>query len=143
MNQVTEPGCEPWDWYLFYIKREPNPLVRLLFLHLSFSLAKRFTLHYSLFTSEAFHYSLRSKSDWSMSHTRGCGDGRQEGCESGYYDLHRYLNNSIRLHNFHFSLFTVHYSLFSSVPGRHCRSCLRCHHWCSCYRPGSGYRHSP
>ena len=38
--------------------------------------------------------------------TRGC-DGRQEGCESGYYHLHRYLNNSIRLHNFHFSKFKV------------------------------------
>ena len=36
-----------------------------------------------------------------MSHTRGRCDGRQEGCESGYYDLHRYLNNSIRLHKLH------------------------------------------
>ena len=29
--------------------------------------------------------------DWSVAHTRGCCDGREEGCESGYYDLHRYL----------------------------------------------------
>ena len=26
LEQIREPG----DWYLFYIKREPNPLVRLL-----------------------------------------------------------------------------------------------------------------
>ncbi len=25
--------------------------------------------------------------------TRGC-DGREEGCESGYYDLHRYLDDA-------------------------------------------------
>ena len=48
----------------------------------------------------------------SMSHTRGRCDGRQEGCESGYYHLHRYLNNSIRLHNFHFSKFKVQSSKF-------------------------------
>ena len=95
---------------------------------------------HSLFTSEAFHYSLRSQSDRSMSHaTRGC-DGRQEGCESGYYHLHRYLNNTIRLHNFHCSLFKVQSSKFkvqrlSFVPSRH--------HRCCCYHPGSGYRHSP
>ena len=42
-----------------------------------------------------------------MSHTtRGC-DGCQEGCESGYYHLHRYLNNTIRLHNFQSSKFKV------------------------------------
>ena len=40
-----------------------------------------------------------------MSHARGRGNGREEGCESGYYHLHRYLNNTIRLHNFHFSKF--------------------------------------
>ena len=78
---------------------------------------------------------LCSESDRSMSHTTRSCDGRQEGCESGYYHLHRYLNNTIRLHNVHCSLFTVHYSLFSSVPSRH--------HRCCCYRPGSGYRHSP
>ena len=48
----------------------------------------------------------------SVSHTtRGC-DGCQEGCESGYYHLHRYLNNTIRLHNFHFSKFKVQSSKF-------------------------------
>ena len=41
-----------------------------------------------------------------MSHTtRGC-DGRQEGCESGYYHLHRYLNNTIRLHTSYIFLLT-------------------------------------
>ena len=43
---------------------------------------------------------LCSESDRSVSHTRGRGNGREEGCESGYYHLHRYLNNTIRLHNF-------------------------------------------
>ncbi len=33
-------------------------------------------------------------------------------CESGYYHLHRYLNNTIRLHNFHFSKFKVQSSKF-------------------------------
>ena len=31
----------------------------------------------------------------------------------------------------------------NSAPSRHRLSCLRCHHRCCCYRPGSGYRHSP
>ena len=32
--------------------------------------------------------------DWSEAHaTRGC-DGREEGCESGYYDLHRDLDDA-------------------------------------------------
>ena len=31
--------------------------------------------------------------------TRGC-DGREEGCESGYYDLHRYLDDAF-LHRSH------------------------------------------
>ena len=33
-----------------------------------------------------------------MTHTAGRRDGRQEGCESGYYDLHRNLNKTL-LHN--------------------------------------------
>jgi hypothetical protein len=41
----------------------------------------------------------------SLPHTRGRCDGRQEGCEGGYYNLHRYLNNSVRLHNSSFSQF--------------------------------------
>ena len=96
---------------------------------------------------------LCSESDRSMSHTtRGC-DGRQEGCESGYYHLHRYLNNTIRLHNFHFSKFLdlkvkatkVDYKVqrLSSAPSCHRLSCLRCRHRCCCHHPGSGYRHSP
>ena len=87
-----------------------------------------------------------------MSHTtRGC-DGRQEGCESGYYHLHRYLNNTIRLHNFHFSKFLdlkvkatkVDYKVqrLSSAPSCHRLSCLRCRHRCCCYHLGSGFRHS-
>ena len=32
--------------------------------------------------------------EWSEAHaTRGC-DGREKGCESGYYDLHRYLDDA-------------------------------------------------
>ena len=110
--------------------------------------------HFSFLTS---HYSFRSKSDWSMSQTTGRGDGRQEGCESGYYDLHRYLNNTIRLHNFHFSKFKVlrpkgqsdqgrlQSSKFkvqsvSSAPG-HRLSCLRCRR-CHCSNRRSGFRHS-
>jgi len=30
--------------------------------------------------------------------TRGC-DGRQEGCECGYYHLHRNLNNALFIHD--------------------------------------------
>ena len=43
--------------------------------------------------------------------TRGR-DGRQEGCERGYYNLHRNLNNSL-FHSpcLYYSLFTLHYSL--------------------------------
>jgi len=33
-----------------------------------------------------------------MTHTTGRRDGRQEGCESGYYNLHRNLNKTL-LHN--------------------------------------------
>ena len=44
-----------------------------------------------------------------MSHTTGRCDGRQEGRESGYYHLHRYLNNSIRLHNSQLS--TINFQL--------------------------------
>ena len=33
--------------------------------------------------------------DWSVTHARrGC-DGREEGCECGYYYLHRNLNDSL------------------------------------------------
>ena len=43
-----------------------------------------------------------------MSHTTRGGDGRQEGCESGYYHLHRYLNNTIRLHKLHLTSSILH-----------------------------------
>jgi hypothetical protein len=33
-----------------------------------------------------------------MTHTRGSGDCCEEGCECGYYYLHRDLNNAIALH---------------------------------------------
>ena len=35
---------------------------------------------------------------WSESHAARGGDCRQEGCKSGYYDLHRDLNYAIALH---------------------------------------------
>jgi hypothetical protein len=52
-----------------------------------------------------------------LAHATGRAQCCQESCESGYYHLRHYLNQSILLHNFHFqavanfSLFTVHYSL--------------------------------
>ena len=50
-----------------------------------------------------------------MSHTtRGC-DGRQEGCESGYYHLHRYLNNTIRLHKLHLTSDIFHRLVLSQA----------------------------
>ena len=33
--------------------------------------------------------------EWAIAHTRRSCDGRQEGREGGYYDLHRYLNNTL------------------------------------------------
>ena len=39
-----------------------------------------------------------SEHDRPLSHATRSRDGRQEGRESGYYNLHRYLNNAIRLH---------------------------------------------
>ena len=40
------------------------------------------------------------KHDRAVTHARGGRDGGQEGCESGYYDLHRYLNNPL-LHTYY------------------------------------------
>jgi hypothetical protein len=45
-------------------------------------------------------------------HATGRAQCCQEGCESGYYHLHRYLNNSIRLHNSQLS--TINYQLSTS-----------------------------
>ena len=45
------------------------------------------------------HYSLgRSPLERSVSHATGRAQCRQECCESGYYHLHHYLNQSILLH---------------------------------------------
>ena len=45
-----------------------------------------------------------------ISHTARSGNRRQEGCERGYYNLHRNLNNPL----FHSSSpYTIHYSLFT------------------------------
>ena len=67
--------------------------------------------------------------------TRGC-DGRQEGCESGYYYLHRYLNNTIRLHNS--SLPISSSNRLNQGLHRHHRCCRHrcCHHspWFRCPR---------
>ena len=52
--------------------------------------------------------SFCSECDWAVTHAGGRCDGRQEGRESGYYHLHRNLNDPF-LHDY--SLFTVHYSL--------------------------------
>ena len=41
--------------------------------------------------------------DGAISHTRGRCDGRQEGCECGYYNLHRNLNYTL-LHHLRFSI---------------------------------------
>ena len=35
------------------------------------------------------------KREWSVAHTRRGRNGRQEGCERGYYDLHRNLNDPL------------------------------------------------
>ena len=57
--------------------------------------------------------------NWSVAHTTRGRDGRQEGRECGYYNLHRHLNDPL-FHSFcalmslfiiHYSLFTIHYSL--------------------------------
>ena len=45
-----------------------------------------------------------------MPHATRGRDGRQEGRECGYYYLHRNLNHSL----LHSSLFTIHFSLFTS-----------------------------
>jgi len=37
----------------------------------------------------------RLKNEGSVTHTAGRRDGRQEGCESGYYNLHRNLNKTL------------------------------------------------
>ena len=34
----------------------------------------------------------------SVAHARGGADGRQEGCERGYYHLHRQLDDTLLLH---------------------------------------------
>ena len=80
--------------------------------------------------------------------TRGC-NGRQEGCECGYYHLHRYLNNSIRLHNSSLPISSL--NRLNQVLHRH-RCChLRCchhpwfhrfrHHSChSCHSCSTHYR---
>jgi len=48
----------------------------------------------------------RLKYEGSVTHTAGRRDGRQEGCESGYYNLHRNLNKTL-LHNCQRSMFNV------------------------------------
>ena len=56
-----------------------------------------------------------SERDRTLSHaTRGC-DGRQEGRESGYYNLHRYLNNAIRLHTHQTLRFAVLVEVIATV----------------------------
>jgi hypothetical protein len=40
----------------------------------------------------------------SVAHAARRGDGRQEGCESGYYDLHRNLNKTLFLHSLRFQV---------------------------------------
>ena len=44
------------------------------------------TIHYSLFTIH---------SEGAVAHAAGGRDGRQEGCECGYYNLHRNLNETL------------------------------------------------
>ena len=43
-----------------------------------------------------------SECDWAVAHTAGGTDGREEGCERGYYDLHRYLDDPLLLHTLFF-----------------------------------------
>ena len=49
-------------------------------------------------------FALRTLVEWERSeaHARGGCDGRQKGCERGYYDLHRYLNDAFLHHLFTF-----------------------------------------
>ena len=53
--------------------------------------------------SQSFYFILFtpyiSHVDRSTAHATRCGDGRQEGGERGYYNLHRNLNQSLLLHN--------------------------------------------
>ena len=55
----------------------------------------------------------------SVAHTTRGRDGRQEGRECGYYNLHRHLNDPL-FHSFCalMSLFIIHYSLFISEAQR-------------------------
>ena len=86
-------------------------------------------------------------SEWASAHTARRCDGREEGCECGYYDLHRNLNNVVLLHHS-----VLPFSWCRQRRRRrgyhHRRFRLRCHHcrhlryWalrCPCYHPGSGY----
>ena len=49
--------------------------------------------------------------EWPVTHATRGRDGRQKGCERGYYHLYRHLNNPL-LHTS--SLLTIHFSLFTS-----------------------------
>ena len=51
------------------------------------------SFYFILFTSYISHV------DRSTAHATRSGDGRQEGGERGYYNLHRNLNQSLLLHN--------------------------------------------
>ena len=64
------------------------------------------------FPLSIFHYPLSIALQGPQAHATGGGDGRQEGRERGYYNLHRNLNNPL-LHNCPLSI--VHYQLRSLV----------------------------
>ena len=71
----------------------------------------RSILDVSLFT---IHSSLgRSPLERSVSHATGGSQCRHESCESGYYHLHHYLNNTILLHNSQLSI--INFQLSTSV----------------------------
>ena len=65
-----------------------------------------------------------SECERAVAHATRGGDGRQEGCECGYYDLHRNLNKTF-LHDS--SLFILHSSLRLNRRHRH-RRCRALHH---------------
>ena len=67
--------------------------------------------------------------DWSVTHTRRGGEGRQEGGECGYYHLHRNLNQALLLHCQSFSLVFVSVCcLWATLP--RCRHQGRWGSWC-------------
>ena len=71
---------------------------------------------------EGLAHATRGSSEWegTVSHATRGRDGRQEGCESGYYHLRQHLNNLTLFHN-HLSLLMFHIE-FAHV--RHCLSKL-------------------